>query len=83
MFLNKFPPKQILPDEYLVKAPEDITRTTRSKWDKATSLGFKWLSQQPANSLTRSPAMFGFYYENATKLIAVSSEKTKNYYSWC
>jgi len=77
LFLNKFPPKQILPDEYQVKAPEDITRTTRSKWDKATSLGFKWLSTQPANSLTRSPAMFGFYYENSTKLIAVSSEKTK------
>jgi hypothetical protein len=77
LFLNKFPPKQILPDEYLVKSPEPISKTTQSKWNKATSLGFKWLSQQPANQLTRSPAMFGFYYENTTKLIAVSSERVK------
>ncbi len=77
LFLNKFPPKQILPDEYLVKSPEPITKKTQSKWNKATSLGFKWLSQQPANQLTRSPAMFGFYYENTTKLIAVSSERVK------
>jgi len=77
LFLNKFPPKQILPDEYLVKVPEDVTALRKGKWDKATSLGFKWLSQQPANTLTRSPAMFGFYYENSTKLIAISSEKVK------
>ena len=77
LFLNKFSPKQILPDEYLVKIPDDVNAATKSKWNKATSLGFKWLSEKPANELTRSPALFGFYYDNSKKLIAISSEKVK------
>ena len=77
LFLNKFNPKEILPDEYLVKVPKKLDATTRSKWDRATSFGFKWLSEKPANELTRNPAFFGFYYDNTTKLIAVSSEKIK------
>ena len=74
LFLNKFNPKEILPDEYLVKVPKKLDANTRSKWDRATSFGFKWLSEKPANELTRNPAFFGFYYDNTTKLIAVSSE---------
>ena len=77
LFLNKFNPKEILPDEYLVKVPKKLDATTRNKWNRATSFGFKWLSEKPANELTRNPSFFGFYYDNSTKLIAVSTEKVK------
>jgi len=77
LFLNKFDPKKILPDEYQAKVAPQLDPTLTKRWDKITNLGFKYLSELPANQLTRSPAFFNFYYKISKDLIAMSSEKVK------
>ena len=77
LFLNKFNPKQNFPAEYQAKLLEKPDAATIKKWDKITNLGFKWLSEKPANQFTRSPAFFNFYYKASKDLIAMSSEKVK------
>ena len=77
LFLNKFNPKKNFPAEYEAKLIEKPDAATIKKWDKITNLGFKYLSEVPANQLTRSPAFFNFYYKASKDLIAMSSEKAK------
>jgi hypothetical protein len=77
LFLNKFNPKENFPAEYQAKLIDKPDAATIKRWDKITNLGFKYLSEVPANQLTRSPAFFNFYYEASKDLIAMSSDKAK------
>ena len=77
MFLNKYNPQNLLPDSYRVTIPPPVDAATKSRWDKATAWGFKWLSQIPANEMSRSPAFFGYYYKNIQSLIPTVTEGLK------
>ena len=77
MFLNKYNPQNLLPDSYRVTIPPPVDAATKSRWDKATAWGFKWLSQIPANEASRAPAFFGYYYKNIQSLIPTVTEGLK------